>query len=174
MAAESWRPVVGMESSHEVSDAGRIRALGSTDALGRRIHGRVLTNGRMSGRYVRVRLTHHGKHVERAIHILVLEAFVGPRPPGADACHGDGDRWNNRLDNLRWDSHAANQRDKITHGTIARGARNGWAKLTEADVRALRDMVAAGATVKDAAQAFGISDTHASQIVRRVRWGHVQ
>ena len=37
-----------------------------------------------------------------AVHTLVLETFVGPRPDGHDADHIDGDRLNNRLENLRW------------------------------------------------------------------------
>ena len=35
------------------------------------------------------------------LHHLVLEAFVGPRPTGLICCHNDGDRTNNRLENLR-------------------------------------------------------------------------
>src|SRR4051794_35697091 len=39
----------------------------------------------------------------RYIHHLVLDAFVGPRPPGLICCHWDGDPANNHLENLRWD-----------------------------------------------------------------------
>lgn len=46
------------------------------------------------------------------IHKLVLEAFVGERPSGMQACHGNGDKTDNRLVNLRWDTVKANHRDK--------------------------------------------------------------
>lgn len=52
------------------------------------------------------------------VHALVLSAFVGPRPTGMEACHGDGDGLNNRLGNLRWDTHAENVKDSIKHGTF--------------------------------------------------------
>ncbi len=52
--------------------------------------------------YLRVTLSKNGKQYRLKIHRLVLEAFVGPRPPGHVACHKDGDKLNNCLDNLGW------------------------------------------------------------------------
>ena len=37
--------------------------------------------------------------VTRSVGRLVLEVFVGPCPPGMEACHNDGDPHNNWLDN---------------------------------------------------------------------------
>ncbi|HXS32025.1 MAG TPA: HNH endonuclease, partial [Steroidobacteraceae bacterium] len=84
--------------------------------LGRLRAGKVLTP-HLSGRYLRVRMSHHGVEDERPVHCLVLEAFVGPRPQGLVGCHYDGDVWNNHLSNLRWDTQAANIQDAIRHGT---------------------------------------------------------
>lgn len=52
-----------------------------------------------------------------SVHPLVLEAFVGPRPPGMEACHADGNKTNNALSNLRWDTKRANELDAIRLGT---------------------------------------------------------
>jgi hypothetical protein len=54
------------------------------------------------------------------VHQLVLLNFVGHRPPNHESCHNDGDESNNHFSNLRWDTHAANMRDKIIHGTSGR------------------------------------------------------
>lgn len=43
-----------------------------------------------------------GKQVTYVMARVVLETFVGPCPPGAQACYKDGDRTNVRLDNLCW------------------------------------------------------------------------
>lgn len=51
------------------------------------------------------------------VHILVLEAFAGPRPLGAEACHRNGNPSDNRLENLYWGSHADNMKDMTQHGT---------------------------------------------------------
>lgn len=48
-------------------------------------------------------------------HTLVLEAFVGPKPPRMFACHIDGNRQNNHASNLRWDTAGANARDRVKH-----------------------------------------------------------
>lgn len=54
-----------------------------------------------------------GKTIVRSVHQLILETFVGPKPDGMEGCHyPDSDKSNNRLDNLRWDTHGENAKDK--------------------------------------------------------------
>jgi len=75
---------------------------------------------RLSNRYgyQHVHLTKDGKKKNPGVHVLVLEAFVGPRPDEHFVgCHNDGDPSNNRLENLRWDSRANNGLDTVKHGT---------------------------------------------------------
>src|SRR5690606_38480338 len=50
-------------------------------------------------------------------HVLVAEAFIGPRPEGAECLHGDGDHTNNMVSNLRWGTKSENQLDSVRHGT---------------------------------------------------------
>jgi len=115
--AERWLPVLGFEDLYEVSDLGRLRSLGRVDSLGRRRAPRFLRGSRDGENYTVVVLTAAGdngvpgrRHPTR-LHVLVLEAFVGPRPPGHDACHANDDPTDNRLVNLRWDVRAANRKD---------------------------------------------------------------
>jgi hypothetical protein len=58
-----------------------------------------------------------GRRNTRMVHTLVLEAFVGPRPPGKEACHGNGQPGDNRLSNLRWGTRSENIADAVRHGT---------------------------------------------------------
>lgn len=57
-----------------------------------------------------------GKLIRRYGSYFVLLAFVGPRPDGMEACHGDGDCTNDSADNLRWDTHSSNMYDRKRHG----------------------------------------------------------
>lgn len=125
MNDETWREVVGFEGSYEVSSQGRVRSVPRTITYsdGRRVHadGRILSIQRDPGGYRAVELNRHGMAHRRLVHRLVLEAFVGPAPAGTEGCHGDGDRANNDLTNLRWDTRSANARDRVRHGTDANG-----------------------------------------------------
>ena len=67
--------------------------------------------------YLIVNLSDGVRKHTKLIHRLVLAAFVGPCPPGLVCCHNDGDPTNNHVDNLRWDTYAANEADKVRHGT---------------------------------------------------------
>lgn len=59
---------------------------------------------------------------QRQVAHLVLEAFVGPRQPGMEACHfPDRTPSNNAITNLRWDTRRENIRDAQIHkvGTLS-------------------------------------------------------
>lgn len=112
---ERWLPVVGYERLYEVSDHGRVRSLDRVLPTNRRHRGRILKQVLQSCGYYGVTLC-DGRKRNLLTHALVLEAFVGPRPPGMQGCHFDDDHANNNLANLRWDTPAANSRDLIRNG----------------------------------------------------------
>lgn len=116
---EEWRPIPEW-LGYEASSRGRIRSLPrrvpnawGTSSL---IAGRVLRPVPDKRGYLRVNLHAAGKYRTRYVHVLVLEAFTGPRPPGLEACHWDGDKLNNTPGNLRWDTYEANRADMRRHG----------------------------------------------------------
>lgn len=120
MTEEHWRPVVGWEGFYEVSDRGRVRTVsrlvqcryGKT----RRVKARIRVQSRLNEGYMTIKLTCPQKKTTVTVHSLVLSAFVGPRPEGMECCHGDGDKTNNALSNLRWDTKKANELDAVRIG----------------------------------------------------------
>jgi DNA-directed RNA polymerase specialized sigma24 family protein len=74
---------------------------------------------------------------------------------------------------MRAGTHAENMADKTARGRQARGEDSASSKLTEAQVVALVEMVAGGASVAAAGRAFGVSKETARKIVRGEKWGHV-
>lgn len=113
--SERWRPIPGFEGSYEASDLGRVRSLdrwvNGVHIPGVYMKGYPDSNGR-----IQVTLRKNGKAYHRRVHILVLEAFVGPPPPGMVGCHWDDDRSNNRLPNLRWATRTDNNDDCVRNG----------------------------------------------------------
>lgn len=120
---EEWRPVVGHEGVYEISSLGRVRTVARV-AIRRNgspmpVRARILKTFRTPPMgYHAVKLQCGGRHtrVTARVHILVLEAFVGPRPEGLVGCHDDGDVDNNGVDNLRWDTQQSNVGDVVRHG----------------------------------------------------------
>lgn len=114
---ENWRPVPGYEGLYEVSDQGQVRSLDRLNSRGHRIKGRVLSPSSKSKGYKQVVLHKEGKALTRTVHLIVLTAFVGPRPEGEECCHNNGDPADNRLENLRYDTPSGNQMDSVEHDT---------------------------------------------------------
>lgn len=141
-STEEWRAVVGYEGLYEVSSLGRVRSLGrKKSGFGNR-KPKMMTcyvDSKGSG-YRCVGLTSsEGKNKKRTVHVIVLEAFVGPRPSNVhEACHEDGDRTNAVASNLRWDTPEGNWQDRVRHGRDCRGAKSARAMLTEKDVELIR------------------------------------
>lgn len=122
---EEWRSVAGFEGAYEVSDLGRVRSVSRVvmraNGAPQTVRGRVLKTPQGTDGYPCIRLGAQG--VTRKVHVMVAEAFLGPRPEGLQVCHRDGDRLNPRLQNLRYDTPSANMRDMVRHG------RNNTAKV---------------------------------------------
>jgi hypothetical protein len=118
------------------------------------------------------------------VHVLVLTAFAGPRPPGLQACHfPDGTKSNNALANLRWDTPASNCQDKVAQGVAPVGERHGMfgaahmagernasAKLNGESVARIRRLRSDGWTQRAIAAEFGVHQTHVGRILRNVVW----
>jgi len=187
--SEQWRAIAGFEGRYDVSDQGRVRSYcRHGPGSGTATFPRVLRHaqGVNSRGYCSARL---GDAVTREVHGLVLEAFVGPRPPGCDASHLNGIRTDNRLENLVWETRSANIQRKHEHGTMptrerlgprhqpnkgVKGERNKQAKLTAAQVVEIRLRYAAGDTVQqDLADEYGVSRASITRVLSGQHWSHL-
>jgi NUMOD4 motif len=168
--AERWLPVPGYEGLYAVSDLGRVRSFHAGRGKGKR--GGLLKPGLSSTGKLTVVLYRDGKGRSRPVHSLVLEAFVSPRPPGKEGCHGPGRELDNRLVNLRWGTSKENSEDQERDGTVARGEKHGQAKLTEAIVAECRGRYAGGEQIIALAREFGVNKGTLGDAVTGRRWQH--
>lgn len=107
---------------------------------------------------------------------LVADAFIGVRPEGYDCCHNNGNRKDNRVSNLRYDTRKGNLADMVIHGTSPRGERQGQAKLTANKVTQIRQRYKPRCSVNGAsalAREFGVSRRGIRLIVNGVNWKHL-
>lgn len=129
--------------------------------------------------YAGVRLSRDGKQRHHKVHRLICEAFNGT--PTAEHCaHADGDKLNNRPENLRWSTRSENIADSIRHGTFRfataaqSGERHPRAKLTKARVREIREKAAMGQSGRSIARELGMNQPHIAAIIRRDKWKCVE
>ncbi|MFC9491782.1 HNH endonuclease signature motif containing protein, partial [Streptomyces hydrogenans] len=129
--SETWKEHPSA-TGYFVSDSGQVR--------GRR--GGTLSPHSVLGGYQRVKVA--GKN--RLVHVLVAEAFIGPKSDGGQVNHKDGNTANNALSNLEYVTPSANVRHSLDVLGVrrAKGSRNGQSRLDEKQVAAIRATFARG------------------------------
>lgn len=159
---ERWLPIVGWPG-YEISNWGRAHSYWRTGLVAM-ISRPKLMKGTWPKGYRRYYLMRHDGSGERRSFPaarLVLEAFVCPRPSGKEACHNDSNPANNRVDNLRWDTHSGNMIDRFLDGE------DGSAKLAATDVILIWERLVLGDRVDRIATDYGVT----SQAIYRIRCG---
>jgi len=106
-----WRRVPGWPG-YKVSSAGEVRSVPRILPDGRPHGGWWLTPTPDKDGYLTVLLCDGPRQRRAAVHVLVLEAYVGPCPPGHEGLHGPGGHQVNDLASLRWGTRRENERDK--------------------------------------------------------------
>jgi|SRR6185369_4932266 len=161
ITAEAWRPVIGFETQYEISDWGRIR----------NIKGRPLKISNFRG-YSRISLYRRSRgskrhtNINQSIHRLVMEAFVGPAN-GLHVNHVDGNKVNNRLENLEYVTPKENSDHAYRIGLRDHAHER---KLTWAIIHDIRDAISKGIKSGVLAKKHNLCYSTVSKIRRNVVW----
>jgi predicted XRE-type DNA-binding protein len=177
MNQEIWKPIPGFEGLYSASSLGRIcsenRVVKHYSGGPKHLTGaiRKLTLGTFG--YLNVLLCKENCRTRFAVHRLVLMAFSGQLGEGLDARHLNGNRTDNRIENLAWGTRKENMADAVAHGKTNRGANNPNAKLDPSAVVQIRALLANKHTQASIAATFGVDQSIVSDIKRREIWGYV-
>ena len=113
--------------------------------------------------YLRVKL--NGKKNE-LVHRLVLTAFTGSI--GGFVNHKNGNKVDNRLENLEWCTKSQNTKHSYMLGLqkVRRGHEMYNAKFTEREAKIIKGLYKMGATQSEIGELFGVRQANISDIVR--------
>ncbi len=129
------------------------------------------------GGYLRVWLrVEINESSEQLVHRLVLKAFKGECPHGFEGRHLDGDKQNNHPSNLAWGTAKENSDDKRRHGTQPKGMKIAFSKLTDDQVREIRDSYVPFSRSHGSralGRRFNVVHATVSRIVNGTGWTHL-
>jgi DNA-binding XRE family transcriptional regulator len=158
MIDEIWKPVEDFPD-YQVSNLGRIKSV----KYGKE---RFISGSRNPKGYVRIYLRGKIRDRKKFLHVLVLEAFVGPRPEGYEAGHLDNDTENNDVTNLAWVTPSENT--LMNYHVFNNSSQ---AKITLNDAREIRRLYATGGyKQKELAKMYGIAQSAISKIINEIHW----
>lgn len=116
------------------------------------------------------------RRYNRKLAVIVLEAFIGQRPPEMDSCHGPAGQQDDSLSNVRWDTRSENIKDTVRSGSarvsMQQGAMNRSSKLTDDQVREMRSLYPT-INGKQLAAMFGLKPSSIYDILNRRTWSHI-
>lgn len=140
---------------------------------------RTLRAGLSGGRYKSVVLVNRKGKFSCRVHRLVALTWIGPPPfQKAEVCHNDGNKLNNHVSNLRWDTHSNNQKDMVKHGTAhkfipKRGEASHFHKFIEKEIKEIRLLRKAGIKMTALAVRFHCSYRNIQEICSGRTWKHL-
>lgn len=128
--AEEWLPIKGFEGLYSVSNMGRVMTLKRKNGRGSVREDSVKTMRITKAGYVWVTLSKDDRNTYPSVHRLVAEAWI-PNPESKEQVnHKDGNKENNRVENLEWVS----RQENIKHAVDNHLMRGKMLELAEAQL----------------------------------------
>lgn len=160
--SERWIP--GFEGAYAVDNDGNLISF-------KRGKKRYLIGGLDKDGYRKAILCNQGDRTYIRISSAVALAFIGDRPEGMVVRHLDGNKLNNRPENIEYSTQKENIHDKYAHGTMQVGERHWKSKLTEEDVITIRKSKKTSAHI---ARELGVSKSAIELARAGINWRHVK
>lgn len=149
-------------------------------AGGRTIHGVSVFKQRhlkpyvQAGGYMEVCFVASRRRYRVLVHRLVAMAFVDGFHPDKCVNHKNGDKLDNRPENLEWVTKAENTAHAWETGLVdLRGEKQPGAKLTTEQVRVIKKLLADGVSANSLAILAGVSSSAIDMIKTGKRWASI-
>lgn len=119
---EEWKDIKDFEGLYQISNYGRVKSVSKISKINGRVYPTIImTCHPNTKKYLEVELCKNGKQHRYRIHRLVANAFIPNQENKPQVNHKDGNKQNNRLDNLEWCTNGENQIHAFKNGLNHRG-----------------------------------------------------
>jgi predicted XRE-type DNA-binding protein len=175
---EQWRKIDGYDY-YFVSNLGNVKSesrfITKKDGTKKPVKGIIMKPKKSKCGYYRVGLVDQfGNQKFLSIHRLVLITFHGLHESKNQVNHINGDKSDNRLENLEWVSCSENQKHAHSIGLkCQKGENHAQARLTSKDVIEIRNLINQGIKQRIIAEKYGVKRSYISEIKIRRRWNHI-
>ena len=163
---EVWTEIEGFER-YLISNYGRVWSKRGE---------RVLKTWISNCGYELVGLTVNSKTTKVSIHRLVAKHFIPNHNNKEQVNHIDGNKINNKAQNLEWSTQSENMRHANKNGLTRdrKGNNSFYHKVNEDDVLKIRKMYATGNyLMREIAEMYGVTRHTIGKIIRRKNWKHI-
>lgn len=159
-----WLSVIGYEGLYLVSDTGLVYSEPRTEYVQtkrvgghyRYRKGKLLSPSKIVGRYSSLVLSKDGVKKTHQVHRLVAEAFLKASPERVEVNHINGDKHDNRIENLEWVTPKENQRHSAHVLKNHLGSKQANSVLKEVDVLVVKEAILSGISDRLIAKQFGV------------------
>ena len=175
---EQWKKIDGYEY-YFVSNLGNVKSesrfITKKDGTKQPVKGIIMRQKPSKHGYYRVGLVNdNGYQRLHLVHRLVLITFHGLHESKNQVNHINGDKSDNRLENLEWVSCSENQKHAHSIGLkCQKGENHAQARLTSKDVIEIRNLIDQGIKQRIIAEKYGVKRSYISEIKIRRRWNHI-
>lgn len=172
---EKFVKITGYELYYEVSNFGRVKSLRRKWVSGFK-EDTIKSPALGTGGYPYIFFNVDAIAISARIHRLVALHFHENPNNYRVVNHLNSIRHDNRSFNLEWTTQKKNVKHAIEHGfqNSMIGAKNVMAKITEDDVRKIREMYNSGnISQRELSEKFKIHNGAVSMIITRKRWKHI-
>lgn len=168
---EIWKDVKGCNGRYQVSNLGRVKSLPKKT----KTKTMIMTGTITKIGYIRFNLSvNKNMKKHHLAHRLVAIAFLDNKENKRCVNHIDGNKINNRVENLEWCTHLENNRHAMRTGlNIIAGESNGQAKLTEKIVLSIRKSRSEGKKYREISELYGVPENALGKILLRRTWRHI-
>jgi hypothetical protein len=166
---EVWKDVKGYEGIYQVSNFGNVKSLGNEFTRKERF----LKLSPQSKGYLTVVLQKNATRKMILVHRIVAEYFLSNPLNKSQINHINGDKTDNKVENLEWVSHRENLDHAIKNNLTLKGEKNRNSKLKDVDIIKIHSLLQKGTTTKELSESYNVSYSTIDGIRTNRYWKHL-